>query len=179
VRNRKEGLRNPNLQDQLQLVLEKMHKEAAKKVARRVAVEEKIKLSRNESVALAKEVGAWEGRPIYMRDKPDAKERKVFCKRVGTDFVLVCERGEEPQKVYKTPDLHIRTNEERLLEKLDQRIAETERRNCARISQLGRDMRRKMQQFQGDMDRLTAFRRKVYQSMVSSGRIIRGGKRGE
>lgn len=175
--NKKGNLKNRSLQNQLQRVLEQMHREAAQKVAQRVATEEKIRLSRDESVALAKEVGAWEGRPIFMREKPGAQEKKVFCKRVGTDYVLVCESGEEPRKVYKTPDLAIRTNEERLLEKLDQRIAETERRNFARIARMGHDLKRKMQQFQGDMDRLTAFRGKVYQSMVSSGRIIKGGKR--
>jgi len=170
---------NLELQNQLQAVLETMRKEETKRLAERVKAEEKICLDRQQSAHHAREVRAWEGTKIFIRGKPDGKERKVQCCRVGRTFLSIQEGGGEPTKVKRADLSSIRTPEERLLAIFDDKIEGACKRGMrrlettsARLEKLHTKYMQDCAEFNKEMNSLASFRSRVHAVLVRKGLII-------
>ena len=173
-------LQNLELQQQLQGVLDQMRKEENKRLAQRVKAEEKISLDQKQSACHAREVRAWEGTKIFIREKPDGKERKVHCCRVGRTFLSVQSvDGGEPRKVRRSSIVSVRTPEERLLTILDDKISNACKHGLrrledtsARLEKLHLRYVKDCGEFNKELDSLASFRSRVHAVLVRKGLIL-------
>lgn len=171
---------NLGLQNQLQAVLDQLGKEETKRLAVRVKAEEKICLDQKQSAHHAREVRAWEGTKIFIREKSGGREQKVHCDRVGRAFLRIqSEGGGESTKIKRSSLSSIRTPEERLLSILDDKIDNASKHGLrrleatsARLEKLHGKYVKDCAEFNKEMDSLASFRSRVHAVLVRKGLIL-------
>lgn len=98
--------------------------------------EAELRRLKTEQVRHESEVRAWEGRLVWLKT-PDAAERQVFCKRVGTSTLVIVDNGEE-MTIQRHPDLRVRTPGERALAVLRNRVERVDKAVLSAMSRLTR-----------------------------------------